>query len=310
MGYTKKKTTHTPTEGESKATTDATSSRWLFRVRPLAIVGVIVILAGGIWWWLSSSENTQVAVENSAKSKKAKPQHQQRSSVTVTQPTQQSNPPSLPKDKRRDIKGNIIDIPKNPWGQPIPPELEYKPIWEYTTEDYAKIDPGYLARHEAHKARQEAIPWKTDADRQLAILLFAKDGNMGLLTPFNWRFKEQFLKSIETPIIATKDDPPELQEQKRQMNEVKIWLKERMDNGEDIVEILNSEYRNAQKVRTLRKNLQDELRKIEKTATSVQEVQEYIDAANKMLDEYGASHVGLPLTLTRLRLEKEATKQP
>ena len=232
---------------------------------------------------LSSRENTQVAVENSAKPKKAKPQHQQKSSVTVTQPTQQSNPPSLPKDKRRDIKGNIIDIPKNPWGQPIPPELEYKPIWEYTTEDYAKIDPGYLARHEAHKARQEAIPWKTDADRQLAILLFAKDGNMGLLTPFNWRFKEQF---------------------------VKIWLKERMDNGEDIVEILNSEYRNAQKVRTLRKNLQDELRKIEKTATSVQEVQEYIDAANKMLDEYGASHVGLPLTLTRLRLEREATKQP
>lgn len=216
---------------------------------------------------------------------------------------------TLPKDKRRDIKGNIISVPKNPWGQPIPPELEYKPIWEYTTEDYAKIDPGYVERHKAHRARQEAIPWKTDADRQLAILLFAKDGNTGLLTPFNSRFKDQFLKSIETPIIPSKDDTPELQEQKRQMNEVKIWLKERMDDGEDIVDILNSEYKNAQKIRTLRNNLQEELRNVEKTAQSVQEVQDFIDAANKMLDEYGASHVGLPLTLTRLRLEREASKQ-
>ena len=129
---------------------------------------------------------------------------------------------------------------------------------------------------------------------------------MGLLTPFNWRFREQFLKSLETPIIATKDDPPELQEQKRQMNEVKLYLKERMDACEDIVDILNAEYKNAQKIRGLRQNLQDELRKLEKTARSVQEVQDYIDAANKMLDEYGAKHVGLPLVLTRRRLQREA----
>lgn len=214
--------------------------------------------------------------------------------------------PKLPKGKLYDIKGNIINVPKNPWGQPIPPELEYKPIWEYTTEDYAKVDPGYLKRHKAHLERQAAIPWKTDADRQLAILLFAKDGNTGLLPPFNRRFVDQFLKSIETPIVTTQEDSPELQEQKRQMNEVKLYLKERLDAGADIVEILNEEYKNAKKVHALRQNLQEELRRLEKTATSVEEVQDYINAANKMLDEYGAKHVGLPLTLTRLRLEKSA----
>lgn len=278
-------------------------------VRGILAGAVVVALALGAWWWMSAREDTRPPVEKPAKPKAVKPQPPSRThkpSAPVAQPQPKPKEEPLPKDKRRDIRGNIINVPKNPWGQPIPPELEYKPIWEYTTEDYAKIDPGYLARHEAHKERQAAIPWKTDADRQLAILLFSKDGNMGLLPPFNWRFKDQFLKSIETPIIVSKDDPPELQEQKRQMIEAKVYLKERMDAGEDIVDILNDEYKNAQKIRSLRQNLQEELRKLEKTATSVQEVQDYIDAANKMLDEHGAKHVGLPLVLTRLRLQREA----
>ena len=279
--------------------------------RPMLVRGIlagvcVVALALGAWWWLASREEVRPPAEKSTKPRavKSQPAQPRKPSAPVVQPKPKEEP--LPKDKRRDIRGNIINVPKNPWGQPIPPELEYKPIWEYTTEDYAKIDPGYLARHEAHKERQAAIPWQTDADRQLAILLVSKDGNMGLLPPFNWRFKDQFLKSIETPIIVSKDDPPELQEQKRQMIEAKVYLKERMDAGEDIVDILNDEYKNAQKIRSLRQNLQEELRKLEKTATSVQEVQDYIDAANKMLDEHGAKHVGLPLVLTRLRLQREA----
>ncbi len=272
--------------------------------RKLIAILFLAALAGSVCWlYLFRKDAVPASKEETAQkaTKDVTPQKPIRRSSNI-----QAEQQSLPRDKRRDIKGNIINIPKNPWGQPIPPELEYKPIWEYTTEDYAKVDPGYLERHKVHRERQEAIPWKTDADRQLSILLFAKDGNMGLLTPFNRRFKEQFLKSLETPIIVSKDDPPELKEQKREMNEVKIHLKEQMDAGEDIVEILNNEYKNAQKIRTLRENLQAELRNIEKTATSVEEVQDYIDAANKMLDEYGARHVGLPLTLTRKRLERQA----
>ena len=299
-----------PVQSTAKGRPKERANRKLFAIRFYLLVAVAA-LAAIAWWWLAARDDAPSSPPPAEKPKAVR-RPEARTSSPRKPPPAASNAqnavaqPALPKDKRRDIKGNVINVPRNPWGQPIPPELEYKPIWEYTTEDYAKIDPGYLARHEAHKERQASVPWKTDADRQLAILLFAKDGNMGLLTPFNWRFREQFLKSLETPIIATKDDPPELQEQKRQMNEVKLYLKERMDAGEDIVDILNAEYKNAQKIRGLRQNLQDELRKLEKTARSVQEVQDYIDAANKMLDEYGAKHVGLPLVLTRRRLQREA----
>ena len=274
---------------------------------PTIFLGLVILILGltiALGVLFSRSEKTNVESNATQKTKKPLRTALPIQSNDTEQVSTRKQP--LGKDKRYDIKGNIVNVPKNPWGQPIPPELEYKPIWEYTTEDYAKVDPGYLKRHKAHLKRQAAIPWKTDADRQLAILLFAKDGNTGLLPPFNRRFVDQFLKSIETPIVATQEDSPELQEQKRQMNEVKLYLKERLDAGDDIVEILNEEYKNAKKVHALRQNLQEELRRLEKAATSVEEVQDYINAANKMLDEYGAKHVGLPLTLTRLRLEKSA----
>ena len=198
---------------------------------------------------------------------------------------------------------------KNPWGTPIPPDLEYKPHWAYTEEDYARIDPSYKERHERFKERQANNPWKTTADSQLSVLLFSELGQPNLLIPFSRQFKDQFLKSLEQPIVIGKDDSPELKEQKRQMIETKIWLKQQMDEGKDIVEILNNEYERQAKLRGMRENLMRELRNIQKTATSVQEVEDYVNAANKMLEAEGAAKVALPMTLTKIRLQVEAQKK-
>ena len=203
-------------------------------------------------------------------------------------------------------KTNKLSSVKNPWGTPIPQDLEYKPHWEYTEEDYARIDPSYKERHERFKKRQAANPWKTTSDSQLSVLLFSPMGQPNLLIPFSPRFKDQFLKSLETPIIVHKDDSPELQAQKKQMIETRIWLKEQMDDGKDIVEILNAEYDRQKKVFGLRENLLKELRTVERTAKSVQEVQDYVDAANKMLEEAGGEKVALPMTLTKIRIAREA----
>lgn len=208
-------------------------------------------------------------------------------------------------DERRTVTGKIIKIPKNPFGTPIPKDLEYKAIWEYTPEDYARVDPGYAERHEQFLKAQAANPWKTPADKFLSMLLFSKDGNMGLLIPFDAQFKEKFLKSLETPIIVSRDDPPELQEQKRQMIEAKAYLKEKMDGGEDIVKILNDEYEFNKKMAGKRENMMRNLRELEKTATSVQEVQEYVDAANAILEQEGAGRIHFPLSLTRYRLLRQ-----
>lgn len=263
----------------------------------VAIAGLVTVV--GVIALRHSPSEAVKPLKTENKSKKirdvSKPKQQQKSET------------SLAIDERRTVNGKIIKIPKNPFGTPIPKDLEYKPIWEYTPEDYARVDPGYAARHEKFLAAQAANPWKTPSDRNLSMLLFAKNGNMGLLIPFDASFKDKFLKSLETPIIIDPEqDSPELQAQKREMIQARNYLKEQYDAGEDIIEILNETYRYQKRMADLRDNLERELRALEKTANSVAEVQDYIDAANIMLEREGAGRIGLPLALTRYRLSRKA----
>lgn len=182
------------------------------------------------------------------------------------------------------------------------------PHWAYTVEDRKRVDPGYEKKHERHLQRLENNPWKTYADNALAVLLF-NNGNLGFMPPFNERFKESFLKSIETPIIISKDDPPELQEQKRDLIETKIWIKDQLDAGVDIVKLLNDEYDRQKKINGLRENLRRELYQIQKTATSVQEVEDYVAAANQMLQEQGDTKgIKFSTVMTKYRLKREALR--
>ena len=69
-------------------------------------------------------------------------------------------------------------------------------------------------------------------------------------------------------------------------------------------EILEAEQDHLVKVMNLRDNLFAELRAVEESAESLQEVEDYVRAANKMLEEYGAKNIRLPMSPARLRLLK------
>lgn len=198
---------------------------------------------------------------------------------------------------------------KNPWGTPIPKDLEYKPHWKYTPEDYARIDPGYKARHERFLAEQAKIPWKHACECEIAQVIFTKPGDPFLYTPLSRNFKEQFLKSLQTPIIVTKNDSPELAQQKREMIEVKKFLKDKLDDGEDIAKILDDERKHVAELNGFRDGLVQELRQLEKTATSEAEIDDFVKAANIMLKEKGIGEVKLPISATRLRLRREAREK-
>ena len=81
-------------------------------------------------------------------------------------------------------------------------------------------------------------------------------------------------------------------------------LKEAYDRGDDIIEILKEERAQLIKIHSLRENLFRELKELEKSAKSVQEIDDYVTAANTMLNEYGAQHIKLPYSKERMRLEK------
>ena len=180
------------------------------------------------------------------------------------------------------------------------------PPWAYTVEDRKRIDPGYEKRHERFLGIQAKKIWRTYADNAIAGLLFNK-GNLGAMPPFPPHFKDVFLESIKTPIIVSKDDPPEVQEQKRQMIETKIWLKDQLDAGNDIVKILNEEYQYQRKASNLQSTLRRELYEIQKNAKSVEEVEDYVAAANKMLENAGNTQkIRIPTAQVKYRLQREA----
>lgn len=81
-----------------------------------------------------------------------------------------------------------------------------------------------------------------------------------------------------------------------------------MDAGNDITEILNAERETQLRLRGLRENLMANLREIEKTAASEQEMSDYIEAANQMLEKEGLSKVRMSLLPLRWRLMKENAK--
>lgn len=287
-------------EGGARAVADKVAAKPAWVKGAVAGVVVVVLASVAVFCLMpSATPAPKVETPKKVKAEKPKPVPKPRASAPVA-----TNAAPVTASKT-----NTRDAVKNPWGTPIPKDLEYKPHWEYTEEDYARIDPSYKERHEKFKKRQAANPWKTTSDSQLSVLLFSPLGQPNLLIPFSPRFKDLFLKSLETPIVVHKDDAPELQAQKKQMIEARIWLKEQLDEGHDIVQILNAEYERQKKVFGLRENLLKELRALEKTAKTVQEVQDYVDAANQMLEEAGGEKVALPMALTKIRIAREAQEK-
>lgn len=254
------------------------------------VAGIAVIILATLAWVLFSSpteENSETKTIKKIVIAEIKP--------SIPTNKVEKTPPEVEKGVRYTRKGTKINVPKNPFGTPIPKDLEYKPFWEYTEEDCARVDPGYAARHEKFLARESKRTFHTGVDRTLAVALFSEPGQPSLLIPFSPSFKDQFLKSLETPIIVSEDDPPEVREQKRQMIDTKIWLKEQMDDGKDIVEILNEEVACQNEIRTLRENLLRELHDLRRSDATREELQDYVNAANIMLEQAGGAKVSIPM---------------
>lgn len=171
-------------------------------------------------------------------------------------------------------------------------------------DTYVSPDPGFSNRWERFKAEQAKLPFKYMSENAIAVILDTKPGQMILDTEFHPHFERDFLKSLETPIIPSEDDDEKTTQLKRDMVQAKIILKEAYDRGENITEILKEERAQLIKIHSLRENLFRELKNLEKSAKSVQEIEDYVSAANTMLDDYGAQHIKLPYSKERMHLEK------
>ena len=171
-------------------------------------------------------------------------------------------------------------------------------------DTYVSPDPGFSNRWERFKAEQAKLPFKYMSENEIAVVLDTKPGEMVLDTAFLPNFEQDFLKSLEEAIIPLETDDEKTAQLKRDVVQAKIILKEAYDNGESITDILREERDQLIKIYGLRETLFRELKEVEKNASSTQEIDDFVSAANLMLDEYGAQHIKLPYSRERLRLER------
>ena len=153
-----------------------------------------------------------------------------------------------------------------------------------------------------------------DAEEDIASLLEVIPGEM-LIGEINYHKKNRFVKSlkaaIDNPTRINDDDDDYARELKNAVRDVVNDLSQRMNSGEDVASIMQQSRNELQELGIFRLELQNELKNIRKSNDiSVEEYEDFVQAANKMLEQKGAAPLKTPKIVYRqLKLREERSKK-
>ena len=143
--------------------------------------------------------------------------------------------------------------------------------------------------------------FSTPIENRIALLMTLHPGKTLVGSPFYMKDEDvtkQFLKSCETPIIVSEDDTPYQQQLKKDMIQMKIELRQRMADGEDLATILKDAWKENQRLAQVKSAIENDLRAaIRDNAKSDSDVDTFVAAANELLEKKGIAPLKLnPLT--------------
>ena len=149
------------------------------------------------------------------------------------------------------------------------------------------------------------------SENVIAGLLSIKPGQGLVGTPrYNGRLTADFLESLKTPIIPSEEDSEYERELKRAVNAAKIELKAAYDRGEDIEEILLNERKELQKLAAYKQELKAMTIQGLKEAETEEEMDDYIAAANKLLEAKGIAPMDDLSPIAKIKLRMKELKAP
>lgn len=225
--------------------------------------------------------------------------------------------PETPKEPKK--ARTITELP-TPAPKPAPAVREVKPekAKELPPQRVGEIRDGYMKTPSGKLFSVKGMTTNTTAaakgdyeifdhhsENEIACLLTMQPGETLVGTPsYNGRFTKDFLESLKTPIIVTKDDSPEDAALKRDMIRTKIELKEAYDRGEDIEQIMLDTREEYQKLALFKLDMQQAIRDYKKTeGVTDDDVEIYVKAANKLLEERGIAPLRAgPITRQKIRM--------
>ena len=151
----------------------------------------------------------------------------------------------------------------------------------------------------------------TFAENRVAMLMTIEPGTTLVGSPeYDERFREEFMKSCETPIIAEPDDDDYRRELKEAMKRMKIELLDRVRNGEDLCRIMTDAHNEAMRLGTIRQEIEQSMREmIKDSAESEADIDDAVAAANKLLESKGINPIRMNPVLKQGFLHSLGVKQ-
>ena len=238
--------------------------------------GIVVVAALSAWWfWPTDGSNG----ENVEPSKKAL-SHEARPKRPVKKA---ESPPKV-----EETDANHAEKPKE-----LPPQ------------QLGEVRDGYvLLGSGLHKIRGEVTNncaltrgkyeiFKHSAENTIAALLSIKFGDTLIGEPdYQGSFAESLRRSLGEEIKIEETDTPEQVELKRAVIEVKDELKKAMDRGEDVEKIIIEARRECQELaRAKQMMMADVYEFVDKDAVTQDDVETYVEAANKLLESKGIAPI-------------------
>lgn len=166
--------------------------------------------------------------------------------------------------------------------------------------------PGYTNDTARTEAPPEYAIFNHHSENEIACLLTITPGTTLVGTPiYGKRFIDDFMKSCEEPIVITEDDTPEQAELKQAMIDTKIDLRQRMADGEDLGQILLDTRAEYQRLAAYKQTLQQELNELKKDdSLSMEDIDDFVEAANKMLEDKGIAPIKLSPISRRMLMRR------
>ena len=264
--------------------------------RYLLIVGVAICAVLSVAVWFVGSRQAEVSeTPKTEQKRKSKPKP-----IVAPPPAVQVKPapqkPPADDDTYRDAQG----------------------ILRYKGSNIRAVDPTRPTRRinlnvgADGKPLYKPSPFKNRAEKEIYRLISSEPGQMLFgVRRYDERFEADYLRSLETPIVITKDDDEETAAAKKAMNEVKIEINDRMRAGESLAQILDetrSELRRLAEIKRMVKS--DILESAKGTVSTEEDAEDLIKAANILLENKGIAPLKDTTMLRKsLMLRSKGTKE-
>lgn len=255
-------------------------------VRPLflAVAALVAVAVVGVVVWMASSKPSSPIAEDE------KPDKKKTSTIAVAKPTAS---PSKP-----EVKAEEPAYKTNRWGEVVKRQKletyrDERGVLRYKNGNGRVPNPEDFKNPTRISTRGNMYEFRHPVENEIAALIMAQPGEPLIGEPDYSNMKQDFVNALIDKIEIEEDDSELDRELKRNVEDMKKELSERVKNGEDIVEIFKEARRelraSAEYKNSLGELLQEQLYNPE---ISDEDLASTIKAANKMLEAKGIEPIG------------------